>query len=78
MKIHVFGGLKDYFLPEFDLSTVVSNIEELKAALLVINGNAGSILSGCRFAVADGFIDSAFKLKEHDIIVIIPPARELV
>ena len=74
MRIHVFGGLKDYFLPEFDLAAAVGNTEELKTALLAINASAGTILSACRFAVADGFIDAAFRLKEQDIIVIIPPS----
>ncbi len=74
MKIHVFGGLKDYFTSEFDLTGIVRNTDELKAALLVINGQAGPLLSACRFAIADGFIDNEFKLNENDIIVVIPPS----
>ncbi|HEY4107769.1 MoaD/ThiS family protein [Puia sp.] len=74
MKIHVYAGLKDYFQPEFEVSEPVTNTDELKAHLLTLNDKAGDILSSCRFAVEEGFIDNAFKLKEHDTIVIIPPA----
>jgi len=75
MKIHVYAGLKDYFTPEFELAGVgISNTDELKDRLLAINGQAASILSGCRFAVEEGFIDNDFKLNEHDTVVIIPPS----
>ena len=74
MKIHVYAGLKDYFQPEFEVSEVVRNTDELKAHLLTLNDKAGDILSSCRFAVEEGFIDNAFKLNEHDTIVIIPPS----
>ena len=47
--------------------------DELTARLLAINGQAGAILSFCRFAVEEGFIDNQFKLKEHDTVIIIPP-----
>jgi molybdopterin synthase sulfur carrier subunit len=74
MKIHVYAGLKDYFTSEFELAGVVNNTDELKARLLAINGQAGTILSSCRFAVEEGFIDNDFKLHEHDTVVIIPPS----
>ncbi|HLZ88779.1 MAG TPA: MoaD/ThiS family protein [Puia sp.] len=74
MKIHVYAGLKDYFQPEFEVSGLVRNTDELKALLLTINDKAGAILSSCRFAVEEGFIDNAFKLNENDTIVIIPPS----
>jgi molybdopterin synthase sulfur carrier subunit len=74
MKIHVYAALKDYFQPEFEVSELVHNTDELKAHLLTINDKAGEILSSCRFAVEEGFIDNAFKLTENDTIVIIPPS----
>lgn len=74
MKIHVYAALKDYFQPEFEVSELVRNTDELKAHLLTINDKAGEILSSCRFAVEEGFIDNAFKLTENDTIVIIPPS----
>lgn len=74
MTIHVYAGLKEYFMPEFELEEGIHNIEELKTRLLAINEKAGTILASCRFAVEEGFIDNDFKLKEHATVVIIPPA----
>ena len=74
MKIHVYAALKDYFQPEFEVSELVRNTDELKAVLLALNDKAGEILSACRFAVEEGFIDNAFKLNEYDTVVIIPPS----
>jgi molybdopterin synthase sulfur carrier subunit len=74
MKIHVYAALKDYFQPEFEVRELVTNTDELKAVLLTLNDKAGDILSSCRFAVEEGFIDNAFKLNQYDTVVIIPPA----
>ena len=72
MKIHVYAALKDYFQPEFEVRELVTNTDELKAVLLTLNDKAGDILSSCRFAVEEGFIDNAFKLNQYDTVVIIP------
>jgi len=74
MKIHVYAGLKDYFQPEFEVEGRVQNTGELIERLLIINDKAGEMLSSCRFAVQEGFIDKDFKLSGHEIIVIIPPS----
>jgi sulfur-carrier protein len=73
MKIHVYAGLKDYFQPEFEVEGRVRNIDELIERLLIINDKAGAVLSFCRFAVEEGFIDNAYNLYQNDTIVIIPP-----
>ncbi len=74
MKIHVYAKLKDYFDPEFELEEAIGNTDELQAVLVKINGSASELLSSCRFAVEEGFIDKDFKLKAHDTVVIIPPS----
>jgi molybdopterin synthase sulfur carrier subunit len=74
MKIHVYAGLKDYFQPEFEVEGDIRNTDELKARLLIINEKAGAMLSACRFAVEEGFINNEYTLHEHDTIVIIPPS----
>jgi molybdopterin synthase sulfur carrier subunit len=74
MKIHVYAGLKDYFEPEFEVEGEARNTDELKTLLLAINDKAEAMLSSCRFAVEEGFIDNAYKLKSHETIVIIPPS----
>ena len=72
MKIHVYAALKDYFQPEFELAGEVRDTDDLKARLLAINSQADIVLSTCRFAVEDGFIDREFQLKGHNTVVIIP------
>ncbi|MBS1664059.1 MAG: MoaD/ThiS family protein [Bacteroidetes bacterium] len=74
MTIHVYAKLKDYFEPEFELEETIGNTDQLQEALVRINGGASELLSTCRFAVREGFIDNTFKLEEHDIVVIIPPS----
>lgn len=74
MKIHVYAGLKDYFQPEFELAGEVRNTDELITRLLAINDQAGALLSSCRFAVEEGFIDNEFKLKANDTVIIVPPS----
>jgi len=74
MKIHVYAGLKDYFLPEFELADEVNNTDQLKACLLAINAQAGKLLSTCRFAVEDGFIDNTYKFKAHETVIVVPPS----
>ena len=74
MKIEVFAVLKDYFKNEFELDTTVSSIEALKKVLITLQPDAIDILSSCRFAVNNEFIDNNFQLKESDTISIIPPS----
>jgi molybdopterin synthase sulfur carrier subunit len=74
MTIHVYARLKDYFEQEFELSETIGNTDELRVVLERMNGSAGELLSSCRFAVEEGFIDKDFKLKQHDTVVIIPPS----
>jgi hypothetical protein len=74
MTIHVYAGLKDFFLPEFELAGKVHNTDELKARLLAMNEQAGVLLSTCRFAVEEGFIDSSFIFKESDTVIVVPAA----
>ena len=69
----MYAGLKDYFASEFEITETVGNTDELRAVLVRMNENADKLLSSCRFAVEEGFIDNEFRLKEHDTVVIIPP-----
>lgn len=74
MKIHVYAGLKDYFLPEFELVEEVGNIDQLKACLVGINGQAANLLAACRFAVEEGFIDNTYIFKSHETVIVVPPS----
>lgn len=74
MTIHVYAALKDYFLPEFELTEEVLNIEQLVARMVAINGHAGMLLSTCRFAVEAGFIDHSYKFKANETVIVVPPS----
>lgn len=74
MKFEAFAAMKEYFEPEFELTTNVNSIEALKAILANLQPSAIDILDSCRFAVNDEFIDNDFQLQESDTISIIPPS----
>lgn len=72
--MQVFATLKDHFEKEFELHTDVQSTEKLKEVLIDMHPAAAGILSSCRFAVNDDFVDKDFKLQSHDTIAIIPPS----
>ncbi len=74
MKIHVYAGLKEFFLPEFELPDDLYDIEQLRACLLGMNGQAAKLLTACRFAVEEGFIDNTYKFKAHETVIVVPPS----
>ena len=74
MKIVMYALMKDYFDPELDIMEPISNIDELKQFLLQRNDEVKDVLSICRFAVNNWFIDSTFQLQSNDVISIIPPS----
>ncbi|MEP6711167.1 MAG: MoaD/ThiS family protein [Ferruginibacter sp.] len=74
MKVEVFAILNDYFEKEFEIQVGATTIEALKKELLKIKPAAIEVLSTCRFAVNNEFIDNSFVLKETDTICIIPPS----
>ena len=74
MKIQVYAILKDYFDRDFAVDETVGNIEALNQVLIQRNPQAKDILSSCRYAVNDSFVDNQFQLKPNDSIHIIPPS----
>ena len=74
MKIVMYALMKDYFDPELDVMEPISNIDELKQFLLQRNDDVKNVLSICRFAVNNWFIDNTFQLQSNDVISIIPPS----
>lgn len=73
MQVQVYAILKDYFETEFAIPGTVGDIGELQARLVQENPAAAEILSVCRFAVHDRFINNDYKLQENDTVVILPP-----
>ena len=74
MKLVMYALMKDYFEPELQVEEPVLNIDELKKLLLQRNADVENVLSICRFAVNDWFIDNTFQLKPNDVVSIIPPS----
>jgi molybdopterin synthase sulfur carrier subunit len=74
MKIYTYAALKDYFDKEFVVEEEFSSIEQLNNFLTQRNPAATTILSACRFAVKDSFVDNDFILTKEDSIHIIPPS----
>ena len=73
MKVTVYAVLKDYFEQSFDIDKV-SSVQELKKKLEEIKPSAAPVLSACRFAVNDEFVDLNSKIRENDTVSIIPPS----
>jgi sulfur-carrier protein len=74
MKIQVYAILKDYFDKDFTVDETVDSIEALNQILIQRNPLAKNILSSCRYAVNDSFVDNQFQLQSNDSIHIIPPS----
>ena len=73
-NIEVFAVLKTYFPPAFALQNPVSDINELRQALLFLNPACADVLNTCRFAVGDAFVEDDFIFQAHDTICLIPPS----
>jgi molybdopterin synthase sulfur carrier subunit len=74
MKIQVYAILKDYFDKEFTVDETVNTINGLNEILINRNPSAKDILTACRYAVNDNFVDDSFQLQPNDNIHIIPPS----
>jgi len=75
MKIQVFAMLKEYFKEEMVLDiSGIQDVSDLMKTLSDINPKAATVLKRCRFAVDMNFVSGDYKLKEHELISIIPPS----
>jgi molybdopterin synthase sulfur carrier subunit len=74
MKIQVYAALKDYFEKEFELNEPVHSVKELSETLVKRNPQVQQLMSICRFAVNDNFVDNTFQLTSNDNVHIIPPS----
>lgn len=74
MKVQVYASLKDHFEKDFELTEPIPDIDALKNKLKILAPNAEQLLQRCRFAVSDEFVDSNFKLNNHDTVFVIPPS----
>lgn len=73
MTIQVYATLKDFYKKQFEIPEHIGTIAGLREKLLELNPRATDILSICRFAVNDTFVENSYTLQPHDTISIIPP-----
>ena len=75
VKINLYAGLKDYFgqSQSLEISPDVT-LGDLLAELIRKNSEATALLSRCRFAVNQEFVNESWKIKDGDIIDILPPS----
>lgn len=74
MIIRVFGGLKDYFEPVFELNKNVSSVSELREELCSLRPTASQLLEKCRFAVGNTIVDERALLLNSQEIAVMPPS----
>lgn len=74
IKVQVFASLKDYFNTEFEITTSLTSVLELKNELEKINPSAKKILQASRFAINENFVSLEYKLNENDKVVVLPPS----
>ena len=74
MKVQVYAALKEHFEREFIVGPGVATTAELLEYLTRSKPETLAMLSKCRFAVNDEFVDMNFKIREHDTVSIIPPS----
>ena len=74
MKIEVFAILKDHFDKEFEVTDEIASVASLKDHLIDINPASADILSMCRFAIQDEFVEDNYPLSKTDTVIIIPPS----
>lgn len=74
MRVQVFALLKEYFAEQFEIPVTPENISALTAELNKLNPQAKEVLSICRFAVDDEFVERDHLLTENDTVFVIPPS----
>lgn len=74
MKVQVYAALKEHFEKEFTVGAGVATAGELLEYLTRSKPETLTILSRCRFAVNDEFVDLNSKIRENDTVSIIPPS----
>ncbi|MDX2189720.1 MAG: MoaD/ThiS family protein [Bacteroidota bacterium] len=74
VKIKVFAVLKDYFPEEFEATLEKNTCQGIIEALSQLNPSSASILTSCRFAIGDSFINQSFQIPNQSTLFVIPPS----
>ncbi len=74
IRIKTFAVLKSYFQDEFEIQMDTgSNILDVLEKLNKLNPKAGHVLSHSLFAIDEEMVEKPTKLKEGDLVCILPP-----
>jgi sulfur-carrier protein len=75
IKIKVFAALKDYFEPEFEMDVSRGiTVADAMNMIMIRNSFALPVLTKCRIAVNENFVESDYNIKENEELFIIPPS----
>jgi len=74
VKIEFYAVLKDYFSSSILIEKKGDSIKELFDFLLTKYPESQSVLSSVRVAVNNQFVTMDYKLKENDVVALLPPS----
>ncbi len=74
MVLHTFAALKDIFSSSFEISNFEGKVENLRELLISKYPEAKNLLIISRFAVGSNILGDDAKVKNSDVVFIIPPS----
>jgi len=74
LKLKLFAALKDHFNEDIELELSDLSLAEIKNLLATQAPEARALLSSCRFAVNDEFVNHNHVFSENDHVLILPPS----
>jgi sulfur-carrier protein len=75
IKIKVFATLKDYFETEFEMDINEGlTVQDVIDVIMIKNSFALPILSKCRVAINENFVQGDYNVQKNEELFIIPPS----
>ncbi|HEX8549077.1 MAG TPA: MoaD/ThiS family protein [Cytophagaceae bacterium] len=74
LKLKFFAAMKDYFEEDLEISLSEPNLVELRKDLVSRSPGTQELLSSCRFAVNDNFVNQNHVFSENDLVLVLPPS----
>lgn len=74
ITLEFYAALKDHFPTTLEVEEQLSDVRMLRAYLADKRLSASKLLTQCRFAVDDTFVDEEYALRDGDLVLVIPPS----
>ncbi len=75
VKVHVFANLKDYFESNINMEVPENaTLDNVVQNMITLNPKSEALLSICRIAINDTFVNSVHLLKDDEEVFFIPPS----